>query len=347
MKAKHRRSLTVVGILVLAMAALSLWLAVGPWKIAAKPQAPAKSPGALQIPGALAAIEKKVEAQPPAAPATSTDPPVATSNPSPPAPPDATLQRGLELMKAGKPLEARRVLSAVLFSGTLSENEAEQARTAASHLAEETLLSTRFFDGDPYTFQYTFASGETVNSVERKLKLHVPAQIILKVNGLARGSAIRAGQSVKMIQGPFHAVVSKGQFTLDLFLQRQGMEKVFIKRVKVGLGADGSTPVGAWKVGGGKKMTNATWFPPASSRIHKSLRPGDPDYPLGKAGYWIGLVGTDPNTSTFEGYGLHGTNDPSSIGRAASLGCIRLADEDIELVFSLLYEEWSSVQVVP
>jgi lipoprotein-anchoring transpeptidase ErfK/SrfK len=150
-----------------------------------------------------------------------------------------------------------------------------------------------------------------------------------------------------MVQGPFHAVVGLSHYTLDLYLQREGMERVFIKRVRVGLGADGATPVGAWKVGKGKKMLDATWFPPASSPIHQPLRPGDPNYPLGKAGYWIGLVGIDPNTVSADGYGLHGTNDPDSIGKAESLGCIRLADPDIELVFSLLYEEWSTVQTVP
>jgi lipoprotein-anchoring transpeptidase ErfK/SrfK len=348
--------LTVVGILVLAMAALSLWLAIGPWKIATNPQA--KPAGALQAPRILAANkseknvnEKKAEAHPPVASAPPANLPAPTVEPRPeptPRPPqEATLQRGLELLEAGKHLEARRVLSAAIFSGTLSDQEAQQARAAATGLAELTLLSPRFFEGDPYTFQYTFTPGQTLNAVERKLKLHVPAQLILNINGIARASDIRAGQTVKMIQGPFHAVVSKGQFTLDLFLQREGTEKVFIKRVKVGLGADSSTPVGAWKVGLGKKMINTTWFPPASSHIHKPLRPGDPEYPLGKAGYWIGLVGTDPNTSSFEGYGLHGTNDPASIGQAVSLGCIRLADEDIELVYSLLYEEWSTVQVVP
>jgi lipoprotein-anchoring transpeptidase ErfK/SrfK len=43
-------------------------------------------------------------------------------------------------------------------------------------------------------------------------------------------------------------------------------------------------------------------------------------------------------------YGIHSTNDPASIGKEGSLGCIRLNDVDIELVFSLLYEKWSTVR---
>ena len=46
-----------------------------------------------------------------------------------------------------------------------------------------------------------------------------------------------------------------------------------------------------------------------------------------------------------EGYQI--LRDPSSIGKANSLGCVRMADEDIDLVFSLLYDVHSRVDVVP
>jgi lipoprotein-anchoring transpeptidase ErfK/SrfK len=43
---------------------------------------------------------------------------------------------------------------------------------------------------------------------------------------------------------------------------------------------------------------------------------------------WIGL--------NLKGYGIHGTNAPRSIGRAASHGCIRLKNRDVELLFAML-----------
>ena len=43
---------------------------------------------------------------------------------------------------------------------------------------------------------------------------------------------------------------------------------------------------------------------------------------------WMGL--SKPN------YGVHGTNNPNSIGKAVSLGCIRMYNHDIESVFSLV-----------
>ena len=36
------------------------------------------------------------------------------------------------------------------------------------------------------------------------------------------------------------------------------------------------------------------------------------------------------------GYALHGTNQPTSVGRAVSHGCVRLRNEDIETLFQLV-----------
>jgi lipoprotein-anchoring transpeptidase ErfK/SrfK len=43
---------------------------------------------------------------------------------------------------------------------------------------------------------------------------------------------------------------------------------------------------------------------------------------------WIGL--------NLKGYGIHGTNAPKSIGQAASHGCIRLKNRDVERLYSML-----------
>lgn len=43
---------------------------------------------------------------------------------------------------------------------------------------------------------------------------------------------------------------------------------------------------------------------------------------------WIGL--------NLKGYGIHGTNSPRSIGQAASHGCIRLRNRDVEKLYPML-----------
>ena len=48
-------------------------------------------------------------------------------------------------------------------------------------------------------------------------------------------------------------------------------------------------------------------------------------------------VGTRWMSLGFKGYGIHGTNQPESIGHAASHGCIRLRNRDVEELFELVH----------
>ncbi|WP_186578282.1 L,D-transpeptidase [Aquibacillus kalidii] len=61
----------------------------------------------------------------------------------------------------------------------------------------------------------------------------------------------------------------------------------------------------------------------------KNIPGGSPDNPLGTR--WIGF-----NAENTDGriYGLHGTNNPSSIGKNASAGCVRMENKDVEELFS-------------
>src|SRR6266567_3322529 len=55
------------------------------------------------------------------------------------------------------------------------------------------------------------------------------------------------------------------------------------------------------------------------------IAPGK-DNPLGTR--WMGL--------SAKGYGIHGTNVPSSIGKAASHGCVRMRKQDLEELFEMV-----------
>jgi hypothetical protein len=50
---------------------------------------------------------------------------------------------------------------------------------------------------------------------------------------------------------------------------------------------------------------------------------------------YAGVLGTR-RLELGDGYGIHGTNEPSSIGRAASHGCVRLRNEDIEKLYDMV-----------
>jgi lipoprotein-anchoring transpeptidase ErfK/SrfK len=85
---------------------------------------------------------------------------------------------------------------------------------------------------------------------------------------------------------------------------------------KVAVGARVSpSPTGEFRVV--RRLTNPTYYHPGVV-----IPPGKSN-PLGTR--WIGL--------DRKGYGIHGTNEPRSIGKAASHGCIRLAKADLEQLF--------------
>jgi len=64
---------------------------------------------------------------------------------------------------------------------------------------------------------------------------------------------------------------------------------------------------------------------PTYTHEGKVVRPG-PANPVGTR--WMSLG--------YKGYGLHGTNHPESIGHAASHGCIRMRNHDVEELFELV-----------
>ena len=83
------------------------------------------------------------------------------------------------------------------------------------------------------------------------------------------------------------------------------------------------TPLGTFRVV--EKEEDPEWNIPPKLR-HKyrtKIMPAGPDNPIGK--YWLGL--------SARGYGIHGTDNPWSVGRILSNGCIRLYPEDIEKLY--------------
>ena len=68
------------------------------------------------------------------------------------------------------------------------------------------------------------------------------------------------------------------------------------------------------------RLADPTWY-----GYGKVVPPGKSS-PIGTR--WMGL--------SAKGYGIHGTNDPSSIGHNVSHGCIRLSNRDVEELFEMV-----------
>jgi L,D-transpeptidase ErfK/SrfK len=92
-----------------------------------------------------------------------------------------------------------------------------------------------------------------------------------------------------------------------------------IRTFPVSVGAAASpSPTGDLRVI--NRVANPTYYHPGV------VIPAGPDNPIGPR--WIGL--------NRKGYGIHGTNEPGSIGKASSHGCIRLRNRDIKLLFTMV-----------
>lgn len=84
---------------------------------------------------------------------------------------------------------------------------------------------------------------------------------------------------------------------------------------------DGDRVVRQFPVGIGKMVTQTP-----TGEFEIMNKQADPGGPYGA--FWMGL--SKPH------YGIHGTNDPSSIGRLVSHGCIRMYNEDVLQLASIV-----------
>ncbi len=122
---------------------------------------------------------------------------------------------------------------------------------------------------------------------------------------------------LRQLPGAYPTVltVDRGHFRLRLFKRL-----VMVKSYGIAVGRAGlSTPAGLYHVE--EREVNPSWHVPnsswAGSLAGQTIPPG-PNDPI--VARWLGLGG---------GIGIHGTNEPFSIGSAASHGCIRMLPSDV------------------
>jgi len=97
-------------------------------------------------------------------------------------------------------------------------------------------------------------------------------------------------------------------------------------RYGVGVGRQGFTWAGTQTIS--RKAEWPDWYPPSEMIARQPYLPrfvaGGPGNPLGARAMYLGS----------SEYRIHGTNDPTTIGKFVSSGCIRLTNEDVSDLFS-------------
>jgi LysM repeat protein len=249
------------------------------------------------------------------------------------------LKRGMDLVANSRLIEGRAVLSPLLLGDDLLTSvDAAAVRDTLTSINQKLVFSGEVIPGDPVSEYHTIQRGDLLARLAPSYR--VPYAFVARINQIDP-ARLRVGQQVKFITGPFHARVVKDDYRMDIYLTGDDGKPLYVCSFPVGLGEFDSTPIGTFVVEQGRKVRNPGW---ANPRTGKYYQPDDPDNPIGE--YWIALRGTSPSTENLKGYGIHGTIEPNSIGSQASMGCIRLRDADVELVYEMLSEGNSTVEIV-
>lgn len=218
--------------------------------------------------------------------------------------------RAQGLASKGEKWQARNAYSTAYFA---SQDMAERAALAKvlDALNDQLIFSGR----GPDVRQVTVASGDSLGKIARREK--VAWRGVRRINKI-RGTTIRLGQKLKLLKGALKIEVSTRKF--ELTLTHDGY---FLKRWIIGIGKEDRTPIGGFTI---------------KERIEKPVyySPEGP-YPFGHEKNVLGTRWLGFNrTAEVDGFGIHGTKFPESVGTKASMGCIRMRNEDVELLFDFI-----------
>ena len=146
---------------------------------------------------------------------------------------------------------------------------------------------------------HSIKRGETLYSISRDYRVSI-AQLLAANPVITNPNVLNVGQTI-IIPGlpdpetiPYQIYISKNNRTLKLF-----RNQTLIKTYPIAVGKMlTQTPIGKFVV------------------LNRQPNPGGPFGVM-----WLSL--------SKAGYGIHGTNNPASIGKSVSHGCVRMHNQDV------------------
>jgi hypothetical protein len=216
-----------------------------------------------------------------------------------------TVKRELE---TGQMASALHQLSACYENPQLSPGEQQQLNQLLDQIAGTVVYSTQHLLEPPYEVQ----PGERLEDIGQRY--NVPWRLLAKINGIDDPQSLRPGERLKMVRGPFSAIVSLDKRQMTLLLA----DGSYAGRFNIGIGNEHPPREGVFAVS--DKVEN-----PVYRGRDRAIAADDPNNPLGER--WIGL-GSE--------LAIHGTNRPDSVGRTDLPGSISLSPRDVEDVYDIL-----------
>ena len=166
----------------------------------------------------------------------------------------------------------------------------------------------------PDSISYEVQKGDTLTKIAKKFS--TTQDLIMKANGLKNPAIVPLGRKIKVHNEKISIAVVKSQNILTL----KSGDRV-LKTYHVATGVNNSTPAGTFKIV--NKIINPPWYTAGGV-----IPPDNPENILGSR--WFGL--------SVQGYGIHGTTQPQTIGQQVTSGCVRMKNADVEELYEIVPE---------
>lgn len=231
-----------------------------------------------------------------------------------------TLDQAQGQLTANNPVAARAIVEELLQQGTYERFSEPwiQAAELLGKINAEIMLSDV---PAPEKVTYTVERGDSVWRIAKKLNVTMP--MVMQGNSIDPSDPkVFPGQTLKIYKGDWNVLVSKSHYLMQL----RDSDRL-VKIYHVGIGRQDRTPIGQFRIT--TKERDPIWH-----FRGKQYPFGHPENVLGTR--WMGLEPVGDTNALLEGYGIHGTNDPTSIGGSESNGCIRMLNEQVEELFEIV-----------
>jgi lipoprotein-anchoring transpeptidase ErfK/SrfK len=244
---------------------------------------------------------------------------------------DAVEEAVAESQDGGFPVRLVRYVTGEEVAETISPQVAYSESAInrfVRHVAEDINREPRSADVEASSDALEVVAGENGRKLRDNLLTKELNAAVLNANAphalLARVRATKpeVTKSEVAAEYPSYLTLDRGSYTLRLWKNLK-----LAKTYTVAVGQEGlETPEGLYAIQ--EKQENPTWNVPesdwAGDLAGQSIPPG-PSNPI-KA-RWLAI---------YEGAGIHGTEETSSLGTAASHGCVRMAIPDVEELYDLV-----------
>ncbi|MDO4571089.1 MAG: LysM peptidoglycan-binding domain-containing protein [Planctomycetia bacterium] len=130
-------------------------------------------------------------------------------------------------IKEGKALEVLKSLSPFYGDSRFTSAEMERLTELLVKSATEVIYLPKSYMEPPYIVE----QGDTLESIAAQY--NIPTEFLARVNGLAAGQPLTPGASLKVVRGPFNAVIYLDRY--EMLLTLNGM---FAGRFWIGIGGD-------------------------------------------------------------------------------------------------------------